>query len=423
MQDRDDNRFDLDIRAIIGSGQEEVPDRVWEDLVPRLDIMAEERRRRTFLRWMRYVTAAASVAAVIAIAIVFPWGADISAPVQDAIAVVEQEDEAGETEKYIALAASPEEVSSVRKTEEMAEETVPSSIPSVRTDIPVHNGGSVNENVPADDVQVTGENAEGREEAAPATSGDTETAVRHEKAGAQEEAAGIPEAESEKYTGSFAGFGPEERQADRSRISITMSGNALTNSKAKGSSTIMMKAPEMPGRNSFQELTESSYGIPLSFGIGARIEFTRRWSMSAGLNYTMLSRSFRGTYTDKDGKTIPETSIVNNQSYIGIPVNVYFNIISGDFVDFYAYAGGTMERCLENKFILKDAAPDVIRKKVSGLQWSAGVGLGAEFILTDWLGLYIDPSVRYYFKGNQPKSIRTQQPFSLGFELGFRVRL
>ncbi|MBO5194576.1 MAG: hypothetical protein J6B62_06735, partial [Bacteroidales bacterium] len=177
MQDRDDNRFDLDIRAIIGSGQEEVPDRVWEDLVPRLDIMAEERRRRTFLRWMRYVTAAASVAAVIAIAIVFPWGADISSPVQDAIAVVEQEEEAGETEKYIALAASPEEVSSVRKAEGMAEETVPSSIPSVRTDIPVHNGGSVNENVPADDVQVTGENAEGREEAEPATSGDTETAV------------------------------------------------------------------------------------------------------------------------------------------------------------------------------------------------------------------------------------------------------
>ena len=419
MQDRDDNRFDLDIRAIIGSGQEEVPDRVWEDLVPRLDIMAEERRRRTFLRWMRYVTAAASVAAVIAIAIVFPWGADIPAPVQDAIAVVEQEEEAGETEKYIALAASPEEVSSVRK----AEETVPSSIPSVRTDIPVHNGESVNENVPADDVQVAVENAEGRKEAAPETSGETETAVRQEKAGAQEEAAGIPEAESEKYTGSFAGFGPEERQADRSRISITMSGNALTNSKAKGSSTIMMKAPEMPGRNSFQELTESSYGIPLSFGIGARIEFTRRWSMSAGVSYTLLSRNFRGIYADKDGKITPETSIVNNQSYIGIPVNVYFNIISGDFVDFYAYAGGTMERCLENKFILKDAAPDVIRKKVSGLQWSAGVGLGAEFILTDWLGLYIDPSVRYYFKGNQPKSIRTQQPFSLGFELGFRVRL
>ena len=37
--------------------------------------------------------------------------------------------------------------------------------------------------------------------------------------------------------------------------------------------------------------------------------------------------------------------------------------------------------------------------------------------------MYIDPSLRYYFNCNQPKSIRTVQPLTLGFEMGLRVKL
>ena len=39
------------------------------------------------------------------------------------------------------------------------------------------------------------------------------------------------------------------------------------------------------------------------------------------------------------------------------------------------------------------------------------------------LGIYLDPSVRYYFNCNQPKSIRTDQPLMLGFEVGARFNL
>ena len=62
-------------------------------------------------------------------------------------------------------------------------------------------------------------------------------------------------------------------------------------------------------------------------------------------------------------------------------------------------------------------------EKVKGIQLSSNLGLGVEFMLGKHLGLYIDPSLRYYFNCGQPKSIRTAQPLTAGFEMGFRARL
>jgi hypothetical protein len=63
------------------------------------------------------------------------------------------------------------------------------------------------------------------------------------------------------------------------------------------------------------------------------------------------------------------------------------------------------------------------KEKADGVQMSAAIGLGAEFGLTQYLGLYIDPSLRYYFDCDQPKSIRTAQPLMFSVEAGLRFRL
>ena len=170
-----------------------------------------------------------------------------------------------------------------------------------------------------------------------------------------------------------------------------------------------------------------NYGIPLSFGLGAKIIFTPRWSLGVGVNFSMLSRTFSGTYTTyaEDGAptVTPYSKIRNVQSYVGIPVNAYFSIVKSKAVDFYAYAGGTVEKCVSNRFRMAET-DGLYREKVEGFQFSANAGLGVEFIVADMLGIYIDPSIRYYFPDErQPKSIRTIQPLTLGFEMGFRVRL
>ena len=62
-------------------------------------------------------------------------------------------------------------------------------------------------------------------------------------------------------------------------------------------------------------------------------------------------------------------------------------------------------------------------EKVKGMQLSSNLGMGVEFFVGKHLGIYLDPSLRYYFDNNQPKSIRTAQPLMFGFEMGFRARL
>ena len=138
----------------------------------------------------------------------------------------------------------------------------------------------------------------------------------------------------------------------------------------------------------------------------------------------MLNRKFYGDYTKVEDSRIEsiKSDIRNTQHYVGIPVNAYYNIVENKFVNFYAYAGGAVEKCVSDEY--RVMAKDILHKeRVAGVQASANIGIGAEFMLGNHLGIYIDPSARYYFNCNQPKSIRTAQPLMLGFEMGLRVRL
>ena len=218
------------------------------------------------------------------------------------------------------------------------------------------------------------------------------------------------------------------------RISVTLSGNAISNTNASTSASGSSSIAFRPGKNSLTEdyisqTSESSYAIPLSFGAGVKIDFTERWSMSAGINYSMLGRTFAGTFFDyEDGVLVSDntySNILNSQDYIGIPFNVYFSILKNDLVDFYAYAGGSAEKCISNRYVMTAETAGIHHNEpVQGFQFSANAGLGMEFIIADTFGIYIDPSLRYYFPdARQPHSIRTDQPLMFGLELGFRIRL
>jgi opacity protein-like surface antigen len=175
-----------------------------------------------------------------------------------------------------------------------------------------------------------------------------------------------------------------------------------------------------------QTSTNSTYDIPLSFGAGVRVGLSPKWSIGTGVNYSMLSRKFFGTYTQVNNLGLVENTtssdIRNTQHYIGIPVNAYYDIVDSRNVNFYAYAGGTVEKCISDKYSVLNTS--IIHKEIAeGFQWSANVGIGVGFKLSEHLGLYIDPSLRYYFDCGQPYSIRSAQPLMLGFEVGLKLYL
>jgi hypothetical protein len=222
----------------------------------------------------------------------------------------------------------------------------------------------------------------------------------------------------------------EEPVRKKKNASFILSGLTGTNAAQNETVKDIFKRPDPnPGPATTgvtQTSTNSAYGIPVSFGAGVRIGLSSKWSIGAGVNYSMLSRNFYGTYTKVGaGGTIENSTssdIRNTQHYIGIPVNAYYDIVDSRNVNFYAYAGGTVEKCISDKYSVLNTSI-IHKEKVDGFQWSANVGIGVGFKLSKHLGLYIDPSLRYYFDNGQPHSIRSAQPLMLGFEVGLKLYL
>lgn len=181
-----------------------------------------------------------------------------------------------------------------------------------------------------------------------------------------------------------------------------------------------------PGTSSsgIRELTESTYGIPLTLGLGVRFYLLPGFSIGTGVDYSMLTRTFTGTYKgpESDGNEV-SGDIQHTIQYVGVPIDLYYDILSSDKIKFYVYGGGEAEFCVSNRFTVFSSPEIKCSEPVRKLQYSVGAGVGVEFRLADKLGLYLDPGVKYYFAGGQPKSIRTDKPLMFNFDAGLRFSL
>ena len=392
FEDKENINSDLLMRSILEGGQEEVPAHIWDGISSELDAMA--RRKKVALWWRRsaVATGAGAIAAAIA-AILFlnPGNNDmdiVPAPVgNDMIAVVTE---------------MPESIDSPVQEKVMIAEARPVHVARIRI-------------VEAEPISI--------EEVEAAPEADAVEEIAEPKAAEdkiEEEPIRFPESWDDE----------EEVKKSAVKTSLVLSGLAGTNNPQANTGKSLMKRPSLsnePVKTGVKETsTHSAYGIPVSFGAGVKIEFTPKWALSAGVNYSMLSRTFYGDYIKVDDNGIADPSVSsdirNVQHYVGIPVNAIYNILDGNNINFYAYAGGTVEKCITDKYEVL-SINTVHKDSPAGLQFSANAGIGAEFMIGKHMGLYIDPSLRYYFNCNQPKSIRTVQPLTLGFEMGLRVKL
>lgn len=381
MQYDDNERFDLQVKAMLENAEEKVPSRVWSAVSGRLN--SQPSRKPVFWGW--FGAGAAAACAVLA-AVLFVKAPESSIPQaldsgSRAISeLIESESGMPEVQEEVPEIQNLE----IRKVSKyIAAATNSSKVPVVSEEIV-----SVSE----DDVPVA------------VTSG---TAAQ----------ADISENYSDERPGRYDfndSFAMQEEHSSKGRrISITLDGALLGNDSDAATNS----KPWMGGGGSsmsMQELSTSTYSIPLSFGLGVRIGLSDKFSIGTGLNYTLLTRKFSGSYQGHLGEA------THSLQYIGIPVNAYYDILRSNSVKFYAFAGAEAEYAISNKYILDNLT---YRDPVKGLQFSLAAGLGVEFRITDVLGIYVDPSFRYYFNCKQPSSIRTVQPFMMSFEAGLRFDL
>lgn len=177
--------------------------------------------------------------------------------------------------------------------------------------------------------------------------------------------------------------------------------------------------PNINKRDTVLERKTGKYSVPVSVGISAKIRLSERFDLGIGVNYTVMSRKLAGEFNGNY-----YSDIRNIQQYVGIPLSIYFNIVQSKRVAFYVQAGGAVERSISDQYRMTEANNNVIthREPAKGVQLSVSAGIGIEYWFTDFIGIYLDPTLRYYFDNYQAKSIRTDQPLQTGFELGMRFK-
>ena len=404
----EDNRFDLEIRSMLENAREDVPEGLWQGIESRLPAPAKARPAAI---WWKIASATGAVAAAVALTVFFSTRPVVQNPVdiipsQDSgLSQLMETPLAPETGNMKPLSIGQVLGESVSETDgEDVTETAEESV--------------VEENAAAGTA--------GKEETAPAA-GTEETAVADETAVREENTA---ENWIRKYESADFDERGEELQGSRKEkrgVVLSAYADALSNSNtAKASDINMLKRPAVPQATTIEETGESRYAIPVAAGIGLRFDVSKRFSIGTGVSWSYLTRSFSGQFNelDAEGAIISQTgytNIRNSQHYIGIPLNLYVDIIRKDFIDFYAYASGSANYCLSNRYQMdksKSYSPEG-----SNWQFSAGIGMGVEFIAAKKVGFYIDPSLNYWFTAGEVSNIRTRQPLMLGLELGIRLHI
>lgn len=170
---------------------------------------------------------------------------------------------------------------------------------------------------------------------------------------------------------------------------------------------------------------EYSHKIPVKVGLTARYNITGRLGVETGLTYSILSSSVKtgNSETGNNWSTGSQTL-----HYLGIPLNISFNILNSRYVNIYVTGGGMMEKSISGSIKTDEYVDGKFDRTLTtnispkGLQWSVNAAAGIQANILPQLGFFVEPGVSHHFKnGSRVRSIYTDKPtdFSLGFGLRY----
>ena len=213
---------------------------------------------------------------------------------------------------------------------------------------------------------------------------------------------------------------------NRPSFSVSAGGNlSPTNATGNVDFTGPSYSSGVSGGGSFSSgivpVSSPKHYFPVSVGAELKYSFLNdRLGIGLGVNYTFLNSRYEALVDRRY-----QASVDQSVHYIGVPLNLYVTILSSDRLSFYANAGAMMEKAVRVSYEMTDlyAVKYQHDSKAEGVQWSANIGLGVEYRFLDFMGIYVDPRLTYFFDCGQPYSVRTEQPLQFNLEMGFRFHI
>lgn len=420
------NETDKHIRQVLQEGTESFSPDVWKAVSAGIAPVA---KKAVVPAWLWGSFAGVAVAAALAVGVfLFPKSnstqiiensaviaenaaeEEVSSAPDEILPLSEQIASTGRTDA-VAVAEKPRESSAVRKTTVPEKAIIPEEAPVEASEVPE----TISKEVPE---TISEEVPETVSEEVPETSQEVNEEPLPCKPVVSSEP--VPEDFEKAIREAY----PEKPRKKFSRTAVSLGGHLFgAGGTSSDSQPVYMAAPTSSAtlqEGITEQYPEYSFGIPASLGFGFRYDISQSFSVGTGVYYSGLGRSFVGSYKENGTVVAKDADIDNIQHFVGIPLNFYCNFISDDRFKVYVFAGGAAEKLLANDYIIREKDITYHAGSADGFQFSAAAGLGIEYLFTDFLGLYLDPSIRYYFDSGQPRSIRTIQPFMLNFEAGLK---
>lgn len=148
------------------------------------------------------------------------------------------------------------------------------------------------------------------------------------------------------------------------------------------------------------------HDIPVSLGLTARTEITKRMGLESGIEYTYL-------HSDVDSEA---GQLDQRLHFVGIPIRMDFRLWTRKSVDLYVGLGAKAEKCIS-------ASLGKVSCEEKTLQWSAGAFAGAQYKLGSRSYLYFQPEFSYGFTKTDLITYRTENPFVFSLNAGIRFDL
>ena len=168
-------------------------------------------------------------------------------------------------------------------------------------------------------------------------------------------------------------------------------------------------------RSAPQVRKESHHEQPLSFGLTFSFPVSSRLSLATGAVYTRQRSDF--TYISKTSQTKEKQTL----HYVGVPLTVMGSLWGSQRFHTYAQAGAQADFNVSARTEVNGVSRSSDK---DGVQFSALLGLGAQYDLLPFMGIYVEPSARYYFDNQSDVSTSFKEhPFKFNLQMGLRFLL
>lgn len=155
--------------------------------------------------------------------------------------------------------------------------------------------------------------------------------------------------------------------------------------------------PPLPSTSNY----EAKHRLPLSLGLSVQYQLSPRLAFLTGINYTYL-------YSEFSISLYPNIHNEQKLHYLGVPVGLSWLFWKANGFSFYLSGSAMLQKCLNEK----------------PWQWSINASAGAEYSITPLIGVFLQPSLGYYFHdGTSFEHYYKEHPLAPSIEFGLRLHL